>query len=77
MSTKYYEGRREALESLGLRQKVQDTPAVNKFITGLSDRQRPVDQGGLGNRPLHRQAWGKSQQYATSDQDVSGGGVRL
>lgn len=76
MSAKYHEGRREALEALGLRPKTQDTPAVNKFIDGLSDKKKPLKRE-KGNRPLHRQTWGKAQTYTTSDQDVSGGGVRL
>lgn len=77
MSARYEEGRRGALEALGIRQKVQDSPAVNRFIRGLSDGPSPKEAAREGNRPLHRQSWGRAQQYVTSDQEVSGGGVRL
>lgn len=77
MTTKYDEGRREALEALGLRPKANDNPIVSKFIAGLNDSSRTATGAEGGNRPLHRQAWGKKVEYSTSNQDVSGGGIRL
>lgn len=77
MSAKYDVGRREALEALGLRPKANDNPVVRKFISRLDDSARTATGAEGGNRPLHRQAWGKKVEYSTSNQDVSGGGTRL
>lgn len=74
MSAQYDEGRRQALESLGLRPKTQDNPLVSKFVSSLEESKDSAP--GKGNRPLHRQSWGKAVEYSTSNQDFSGGGVQ-
>lgn len=77
MMTKYHEGKREALEALGLRPRTQDNHLVRGFVDALGDGRSAGAAKREGNRPLHRQTWGKRQDYVTSDQEVSGGGIRL
>lgn len=78
MSAQYRKGREDALESLGLRSRSKDNEQVTKFLAGLGDDDgvSPKSDSG-GNRPLHRQSWGKTVDYSTSDQIFSGGGTRL
>lgn len=73
----YREGRDSALSTLGLRPEAEDTSLVADFVAALGDdgaRTPPRDSGG--NRPLHRQTWGKAIEYSSSDQIFNGGGAR-
>lgn len=66
------------MESLGLRPKNKDNPIVAGFVEALGEDEGKAERPDIGgNRPLHRQAWGKAFDYSTSNQIFNGGGTRL